>query len=336
MILFGPETLSDYKHNLVAITSSLLVGVFGFFLTGELGLKINTKLLDNKIGKIALQASGGVALFILTMIWWRSPMSPIEKVQDNIIEEQKKSTSKTINTIDSSTTHLNKAITQDGEKTRETVLDASIAELEGIFPLAVRIDRDVDGTIIHFNGEEQLPLISFDRGNGTDAMKLRWGDRLHYYLFFNDAGEEKNNGRLILKLSNGYNLPLELTSHENEIRIPGSNPNEITAKFYNPDRLAGFSAKITVYSSDRERGRELFKEALMNTALSSRARQIYKQLSRDGVRLREGPSNDARVLRTLKEGTYVKILKDTLDFMLIRLPEGRNGWVKSEFISKID
>lgn len=335
LILFGPEELPEYKHNLVAVTSSLLVGVFGFFLTGEIGLKINTNLLENKFGKIAIQASGGIALFVLTMIWWRSPLAPIENIQDKIIQEQQKGTAQTIAIIDSSTTNLSQTIKEDGNRTREVVIDASIAELEGMFPLAVRIDRDVDGTIVHFNGEEEIPLISYERNR--ESMKLMWGDRFHYYIFSDNSQEDiEGLGKIFLQLSNNRKLPIELSLHESEIRIPGSNPNEITAKFLNPNHIRGLHIKITIYSADRERGRELFKDALMNTTLSSRARQIYKELNKDGVRLRKAPNDRAEIFRTLREGTYLKVMKDTAGFSLVRLPEGRKGWVKSEFISKIN
>src|SRR5437868_15546179 len=96
LIMFGPNELPQYKHSLIAIISSILVGIFGFFFTGEIGIRISSKLLENKIGKIALQATGGIALFVVSMIWWRSPLAPIEKIQESIIKEQQKSVDTTL------------------------------------------------------------------------------------------------------------------------------------------------------------------------------------------------------------------------------------------------
>jgi hypothetical protein len=332
LILFGPEKLPQYKHNLIAVISSLLIGIFGYFLTGEVGLKMNSTLFENKIGKIAIQASGGIALFILAMIWWRSPLAPIEKIESKIIKEQKEATRKTINAIDSSSIHLDNSIKNEGEKTRETVLDASIAELEGMFPLAVRIERDVDGGIVSLNGQAEIPIISYE--HNQEVLKFMWGDIFHYYIFYKDV-PEKNLGKIFIQLSNGNILPLDLSAKESSIRIPGSNPNSITGKFLNPDRLSGISIKFTVYSADRERGREIFKDALMKTVLSSRARKIYKELKVDGVRLRNSPNNQSKTIRTLKTGTYLKILKDSNSYSYIRLPEGREGWIKTECIGEI-
>jgi hypothetical protein len=49
------------------------------------------------------------------------------------------------------------------------------------------------------------------------------------------------------------------------------------AYIMNPDGLIGVSIKITVYSADRERGREEFRKQLMRTCLASRARKVYKK-----------------------------------------------------------
>ncbi|NBB26974.1 SH3 domain-containing protein [Cellulophaga sp. BC115SP] len=335
LIVFGPEKLSEYKHNLIAVISSLLVGIFGYFLTGEVGLKINSKFLENKVGKIAIQASGGVALFVLTMVWWRSPLTPIEKVQDKIIEEQQKGVKKIESAIDSTSNKLSKAISDDGDKTRETVVDAALAQLEGMFLLVVRNDRDVDGTIIKINGEEKIPIVSYD--NGFTRMKLMWGDRFHYFIFYkNRVINPADMGQIILELSNGVELPLELTYHENEIRIPGHNSKELTAYFLNPNRIKDIEIKITIYSADRERGRKVFKDALMKTSLSSRARQVYKEIKTDGVRLRNDSTDNAKTVRTLREGTYLKVIQEVNGISLIRLPEGREGWVKSSYIGNID
>ncbi|MBF00495.1 hypothetical protein [Flavobacterium coralii] len=333
LILFGPENLSEYKHNLIAIISSLLVGIFGFFISGDIGITINSDLVNNKIGKIAIQASGGAALFVLSMIWWKSPVAPISKhSEEKIIQQQKDSEKQTGDKIDSSTSYLQKTVETEAERTRTTVIDASISELEGTFALVSRIETDVDGTMIRLQGEGEVPLISYD--NNLEQMKLRWGDRIHYYIFHeSNSSDTIGECGLSLKLSNGKILALEKGGSK-DLLVPGHDPRLITARILNPCRLRDVSIKLTVYSTDRERGRERFKEALMNTPLSSGARKVYKQI-KIFTDLKNAPSNGALTLRKLDKGTYVRVLQDSNGYSHIRMPEGRKGWVKSNLIIPI-
>ena len=97
------------------------------------------------------------------------------------------------------------------------------------------------------------------------------------------------------------------------------------------------SMKITVYSADRERGREEFRKALMNTSLDNAARRVYHELTAAGVRLRSGPSANSQVRRTIRQGTYVKVKNRTADaeWCQIRMPEGREGWVSCNYLRPI-
>jgi len=361
LILFGPEELPAYKHNLVSIISSLLVGIFGFFLSGRISLKLDSKLFNDKIGKFIINATGGVALFILTLLWWNSSNPPISKLEnkiDKIGQDFNRGKVEIVNTVDSTkkelgqnikqntdtvkislvkaTSHIDSSITNDGENTRKTVKDVAIAQLETMFPIAVRRDMDVDGTIMHIDGRHEIPIISYEKN--YKPLELRWGDRFHYYAYNeNSTSREIDSlGTLYLKLSNGITLPLKLGYGEDEVRIPGNKPDPIFATIINPNRISDLGFKITIYSADRERGREMFKEALMKTSLSSRARDLYREINENGVWLRFTPStNDNNRIRLLRDGTYVKVLETKRGFCKVRLPEGREGWVKSNYISKI-
>jgi hypothetical protein len=73
---FAPEPLPEYKHRILALCAALLAGLFGWFLSGEIGLRIEA--LQSRFGDLAVRASGGLALFILVLVWWLSPLAPIE------------------------------------------------------------------------------------------------------------------------------------------------------------------------------------------------------------------------------------------------------------------
>ncbi|GMU64136.1 MAG: hypothetical protein AMXMBFR36_04100 [Acidobacteriota bacterium] len=220
-----------------------------------------------------------------------------------------------------------------------TVEDAALASLETMFPLAVRREGDVDGTIVHLDGRPRQRIVSFDGNNSP--MKLYWGDRFHYFAFSERNGLAVPSTSLILELKTSgatQLLPLPLgTATEQSLRIPGSSPEPMDAFVINEGGLSGIALKITIYSSDRERGREEFRRALMNTALNNAARRVYFEVGEDGVRLRSTPEPDGSILRTLRQGTYVRVKEASKDlkWSLVRLPEGREGWIASRYLAPI-
>ena len=72
---FAPATLPDYKHRILAVCAALLAGLFGWFLSGDIGVRI--KALKSRFGDVAIRATGGLALFVLVLVWWLSPLAPV-------------------------------------------------------------------------------------------------------------------------------------------------------------------------------------------------------------------------------------------------------------------
>ncbi|MDA2937606.1 carboxypeptidase-like regulatory domain-containing protein [Acidobacteria bacterium AH-259-A15] len=72
---FAPDTLPTYKQRMLAIASALLAGLLAFFLTGAVGLKIDS--IKSRFGAVGVKASGGIAVFVLVLVWWLSPMAPV-------------------------------------------------------------------------------------------------------------------------------------------------------------------------------------------------------------------------------------------------------------------
>lgn len=78
IFLFSPDSLSFYKQRMMAFASSLLAGLFTFFLSGS--IKLTGQSPDTKFGKINIQAGSGIAVFILVLIWWIvSPPISVDK-----------------------------------------------------------------------------------------------------------------------------------------------------------------------------------------------------------------------------------------------------------------
>lgn len=90
IFIFSPDTLPIFKQRMMAFASSLLAGLFTFFLSGS--IKLTGQSTETKFGKIAVQATSGIAVFILVLIWWLSPSAPIqvEKIDKklDVIEEK--------------------------------------------------------------------------------------------------------------------------------------------------------------------------------------------------------------------------------------------------------
>lgn len=204
-----------------------------------------------------------------------------------------------------------------------------------------RRNLDVDSTIMHLDGRPRQRLISYD--NDLKPMNLHWGDRFRYFAY-RERGQllpgEYPPGSITLELRGGgktVQLPLRIDPYaEQEIRIPGSSPEPMEAYLLNTsDNYGELALKITIYSSDRERGRETFRVALMNTSLNSAARRLYLQVAKDGARLRNASGQNSAILRTVREGTYVKVSNRTAEWCEVRLPEGRTGWMKCSFLKEI-
>jgi len=65
---FGPERLPEWKRRLLGIVCAVSAGLFGFFFTGAITLKLESEVTD--YSRIAIQAIGGFALFVFVLWWW--------------------------------------------------------------------------------------------------------------------------------------------------------------------------------------------------------------------------------------------------------------------------
>ena len=71
VFILGPDELPPFKYKILTLVSSLLVGFFGYFLTGA--ISIEGKGRFPFLESVVIRSGGGIALFVLTMVWWSSP-----------------------------------------------------------------------------------------------------------------------------------------------------------------------------------------------------------------------------------------------------------------------
>jgi hypothetical protein len=73
---FSPDKLPIFKQRLLAIFSSVLSGLFTYFFTGT--IKGIGEFSNTMFGKITVQATSGIVVFLLVLLWWLSPFAPVQ------------------------------------------------------------------------------------------------------------------------------------------------------------------------------------------------------------------------------------------------------------------
>lgn len=75
VFLFAPPALPEFKQRMLGLISALLAGLFGFFLTGAIGLELKTA--NSPSGQLVIKATGGTALFVFMLWFWFGPFAPV-------------------------------------------------------------------------------------------------------------------------------------------------------------------------------------------------------------------------------------------------------------------
>jgi hypothetical protein len=84
VFIFAPASLPPFKQRILAITAALLAGCLGYFLTGTIGLNLKTLRIPF-FGEVAANATGGIALFVLVLWWWLSPLAPVAPATTGLV-----------------------------------------------------------------------------------------------------------------------------------------------------------------------------------------------------------------------------------------------------------
>lgn len=72
---FAPPVLDSSRQNILAVIASILAAAFGFFLSGSLKLDANINIPG---ANIAVKSTAAIALFIFSMMWWKSEKAPVK------------------------------------------------------------------------------------------------------------------------------------------------------------------------------------------------------------------------------------------------------------------
>ena len=75
VFILAPESLPEFKQRILAFFAATLAGLFGYFLTGTIGLTLSG--VRSQFGEVGVNATGGAALFVGVLIWWSSPLAPV-------------------------------------------------------------------------------------------------------------------------------------------------------------------------------------------------------------------------------------------------------------------
>jgi hypothetical protein len=72
---WAPTTLPPFKQHMLGFAAALLAGTCAIFWTGSLA--IHVQWLTARFGQIAVRGGGGLAVFVLVLLWWESPLAPV-------------------------------------------------------------------------------------------------------------------------------------------------------------------------------------------------------------------------------------------------------------------
>ncbi len=75
VFIVAPNELPLYKHRILSLLSSTFAGLFAFFFFGSFQLSGAPRLPF--VGGVGVRATGGVAVWLLAMLWWASDFAPV-------------------------------------------------------------------------------------------------------------------------------------------------------------------------------------------------------------------------------------------------------------------
>jgi uncharacterized protein YoxC len=143
----------------------------------------------------------GALLIVVLAVATIALLNPTKAVLEEVKKATRETAKETQVVVEEGTKATSEKIDKSTEQIVTTVQDAALATLETMFPLAVRIDRDVDSTIMHLNGRPRQRLVSYD--NDFAPMKLHWGDRFHYFAYREEGGSFEPSTGLFLEIQSG-------------------------------------------------------------------------------------------------------------------------------------
>lgn len=177
-------------------------------------------------------------------------------------------------------------------------------------------------------------------GGAGGALPIRvFGQDLLEVRIFNHAGHDaaaleglalRVGARKIALLEDGGRYG------EQRVRVAGDVADEVTTSLDNPGELSGVTVRLLARSIQPVRARRAFEQLLSDAAYRRAADKRFRSIATDDLRLRAAPNLDSEIQRKLEEGAYVLIIRSTDGWSEVETPEGERGFVKSEFLGRLD
>lgn len=82
LLTHNSRPIDETTQKLLGFVSAILAGLFAFFLTGA--IIVNVIPENRYMAGLGAQATGGVALFLVMLWWWRSERAPITAEDKNV------------------------------------------------------------------------------------------------------------------------------------------------------------------------------------------------------------------------------------------------------------
>jgi high-affinity Fe2+/Pb2+ permease len=78
------QPIDPTVNRILGIICAALAGLFAFFFSGTVAVQLGANA--GSVGNIAVQATGGIGLFVLVLWWWRSNLAPAKAggEEDNV------------------------------------------------------------------------------------------------------------------------------------------------------------------------------------------------------------------------------------------------------------
>jgi hypothetical protein len=327
------------------LTLNLLLALFGLIgslaaFGGETWVKGGTQILRR------ITKRGWVALFCLLIAFVLggvkevalSRASKVEIAEKKKLQAENKQQAAQIAKQLEQITRLQEKLevsTQELAKTTGQIGEQQLASIEAAFELAIKRPRETDDAFVEIRGQ---PIV-YIPSRRNNEMLLYWGDQFHFVLLSDRDISASELSSLKLEVG-GRTYPLHDGAgtgfFEETLRIYGDSSRPMQTRILNPLRLTDVEVKIFVRTTDSSQGQEEFRRIILNSPFREFAQMVYKCTRADVLNVRTNPDISAPIRSRLARGSFVRVLQTQDNWTEIRTPEGRQGWVGSQYLVEIE
>ncbi len=232
---------------------------------------------------------------------------------------------------------LQMQVSQAGKSASE--LDALIEthhlkSIEAAFSLSAKPLRERDEAVVQIDGRAQIPIPS----RHQEQMRLYGGDRFYFSTFIPERSETELQSIQLEVGGKPYPLFNEKISgfFERTLRLPGNPLIRESASINNPLLLDNMTIKIFIRPKGSSHKEGIFKELVLNSPFSELALKAYEVVKADMLNMRSLPMGNANLVSRLPKASFVRIVQKKPNWTEVITPDGKQGWVTSKFLGKIE